>query len=348
MDGSTLVGRMEDDPWLAISQFIEVRRNALGLSRQQFGRLLDVSRATIYNWESGKHVPIERVAQLAQALDVPYEDLLRLHPHAVEPLESPPQQRSRSQLTGIMLLVIAGALVVFTWLTARSDCVAVGAGSASLIGPFTDAYERYGGEVVLGCATNEVEKWGPGVVQQFIGGSTGDSALMMLGDGDVFVIAGPIFWDYVAIAQGGTPDIAGFPVSPILECGQVLVVLLDRGLGGPGALVSTPDRSVNVWLPADLWAAYARSGGPTGPLGAPVSLPRRYGGGIEVELERGRLDHVYGSGVYVEGPQAKSAFTTGRCRPAELAEVARSEIRVDAADRRVRIPEAGQISSNPD
>lgn len=322
-----------DDPWYPLAGRIRSERIGRGWSAKQLADQVGCSRATIHNWEAGKPIPLERTALLAAALGLEPRTLLALHPHAAPPAAvnvapppaaSPPPAtttrwwRHRGVVAGGSAAVIVVGTMFATWLTATAGCFEVGAGGGSMIGPFRSAYDTYGGRVVLGCAANEVHKWGPGYVQDLEGGSAGRSSLMTLNRTDVYVLAGPLWWDYVAVAGGATTDFAGLAASPPLRCGPSVLVLLDGGLDGPGALVESDSGSF-VWVPADFWAQYRAAGGPAGPLGRPLADGvTRDSSGPTLLFEAGKMTKSYGGPVEGASGIDATPFDLSRCTPADL------------------------------
>jgi len=217
------------------------------------------------------------------------------------------------------LFAVLGTTVYLTWATATAECVEVGAGGGSMMGPFREAYERYGGEVVLGCPTNEVHKWGPGYAQDLSGGAAGDSVLMTRDRKTVYILPGPLRHDYYALAGVATTDFTGVAVSDPLVCGPAALVLLDGGLDGPGALISAADLRY-VWIPADFWAVYVRHGGPEGPLGLPEGPARTVTGGRRLEFEGGALVEEWGGPVTADPAIRRNVrpFDPGACAPAPI------------------------------
>lgn len=324
-----------EDEWYPIASLLRQRRAELGLSRDEVARRVDVTRSTIHNWESGRGFPIERCAAIADALEIDRDQLIAVHPSGQSQgavAQVPPPQLQRAGLLLVVVLLVASA--GFAWSSLRADCKPVGSGGGSLIGSFQAAFERYGGEAVLGCPINEVQKWGPGYLQDFQGGSTGRSSLMSLDRQQVYVMAGPIWWDYVAIAQGSTPDFVGYPVTDPLQCGDAIVTLLDGGIDGPGALVSSVEGRY-VWLSADLWTAYAELGGPAGPLGQPLGVVQRSPETEVVRFEQGGITHPFGEATISDPQQlpASIRFDPARCQVATLVDVALAEFRVDKPER---------------
>ena len=62
---------------MTVGQIIKRERLAKGLSMRAFAKKADVSLATIFNTESGKHVPTNSTLKsLAEALDMKTSDIL--------------------------------------------------------------------------------------------------------------------------------------------------------------------------------------------------------------------------------------------------------------------------------
>lgn len=313
--------RTEDDPWYPLASRIRAERVRQGLSVRELADRVGCSRATIHNWESGRPVPPQKCVRLAEALAVDPADLLSLHPGAASPSGRPvePSPRPPTARRAWVILALLSLTVYLTWATATADCLEVGAGGGSMIGPFREAYERYGGAVVLGCPTNEVHKWGPGYAQDLSGGAAGDSVLMTLDRRTVRVLPGPARHDFYAIAGVATTDFTGVVVSDPLVCGPAAVFLLDGGLDGPGALVTSSDGEY-VWIPADFWAVYGRYGGPSGPLGLPARAAQPASGGRRLPFEGGLLVEEWGGPVVADPPIRTNvpAFDVNDCAPADI------------------------------
>ena len=260
-----------DDPWYELATKIRRERERRGLSSTELARRLDVSRTTIHNWESGKPIPIERCVGLAASLEIPHDELLRLHPHAGPQHTAEAAVDSPSPFGNRLLLVAAGTLLLIAvaaaiavWQVSHSRCLATGAAGGSSGGVFQDAYRELGGMARLGCALDEVHRQGPGVVQTF------ESGLLITFDRrEVFLISEDILRDYSAIADSATSQVLGTFSSDVRQCGVSRVVLLEGGWG-PGALVEISSGGEFLWLGPDLWVTYAVVGGPLGMLGSPA------------------------------------------------------------------------------
>lgn len=325
------VRRDVEDPWFRIARRIRAERQRQGLSARELANLLDCSRTTIHNWEAGRPIPLERCPAIAKALHIDLDEFLALHPHAPTlpdgEMQKPLLPVGRLVLVGlvVMAIVVIGA-VTATWLTATADCFEVGAGGGSMLGPFRQAYERYGGEAVLGCATNEVHKWGPAYVQDFDGGAAGRGVLMTLDRVNVFPLAGAMFSSYVDIADGATADLAGAPTADPRYCAGTIVVPLAGGIAGPGALVSVADGGQYVWLPPDIWIAFTNSGGVAGLLGAPLGDAQRTPESESAQFQSGMVVHTYGVGTAVVTERtdhsAGSPLDLASCQPVPITDAA--------------------------
>ncbi len=270
-----------EDPWYQIASFIERERTRKGLSRQQLADLVGVSRATIFNWENGRRIPVEKCATLAGGLGIPSDQLLKLHPEvlaaAPASTEALPSTSEGLRLTRREVLFVGlgiAALVVgigfAAWSTASTDCFAVGVGFPSSSATFRQVFDDAGGRTQLGCATDEIHKFGPGIIQHLEGGALGDGAILSLDRQEAFVLAGEAYDTYRWIADGASADVAGYPIDQPRECAGTVIIPLAGGVAGRGALMESQDGSTYVWVAGGVWPTYLRTGGPTGPLGPPV------------------------------------------------------------------------------
>lgn len=317
----------DNDPWYPLATRIRTERIGQGLSVKELADRVDCSRATVHNWEGGRPVPLDKCARIAHALDIDPSELLALHPNSNPPARPrQPLPASRALARTWVVLGILGMTMYVTWATATAECLEVGAGGGSMIGPFREAYEWYGGAIILGCPTNEVHKWGPGYAQDLSGGVAGDAILMTLDRRRVHVLAGPMRRDLYALAGVMTADFTGIATSDPLACGPGVLVLLDGGLDGPGLLVSSADDAY-VWVPADFWAVYRRYGGPFGPLGLPESDVVRDRAQHTLHFEHGDLRKELGGPVTVDPPIRVNveAFSPGRCAPVSVEDVVLGE-----------------------
>lgn len=326
--------RTEDDPWYPLATRIRTERVGSGLSARELAERVGCSRATIHNWESGRPVPPEKCVRLAEALSLDPAELLSLHPGATPAVATSPvtdrPSAPRTARRAWLVIAVLSLTVYVTWATATADCLEVGAGGGSMIGPFREAYERYGGPVVLGCPTNEVHKWGPGYAQDLSGGVAGESVLVTLDRRAVRILPGPARHDFYAIAGVATTDFTGVAVSDPLVCGPAALILLDGGLDGPGALV-TATGGRWVWIPADFWAVYEGNGGPAGPLGLPGGPIEPIPGGRRLGFEGGVLAEEWGGPVVAEPPIRTSvpAFDVAGCAPADIERLVLGDIPAD-------------------
>ena len=317
-----------DDPWYRITRRIQLRRLELGLSTKDVAERLGTTSRTIRNWEFGKGLKAEKLRGLAEALDLDVDELLDLHPEVARAKWTPAEWHltTRHVVAGLSILVILVAIVgALSWMASDVSCFEAGTGGGSMAEPFTDAYREFGGEAVLGCATNEVHKWGPGFVQDYDGGSTDRGILMTLDQREVFVLAGNLWEDYVGIAGGATADLLGYPVSVPRRCGDGVLVEFRGGEQGIGALVSVADGSGFAWLAADTWAFYRSRGGPQGALGLPVD--RRSVAtpdGFTHGFERGTIEHRYGVGTSsdVGSVRGGGPLDLGSCAPYDIVDAA--------------------------
>ena len=301
-----------EDPWYDIASYIEERRTQQGLSRQALAQRLDVSRATIFNWESGRRIPVEKCAAIAEGLGVSADDLLQLHPEVVT-VNRPDREIAADdsgqtvRLTKRELLFVAlgiAALVIgigfVAWSTASTECFTVGAGLASSSGPFREAYADAGGRDALGCAVDEIHKYGPGIVQRVAGGTLNDGLILSLDRRNAHVFAGELYYAYDRISEGASADVAGHPIDSPRRCGDSIIVRLGGGAAGAGALVQSADRSTYIWLGAGVWPEYIAMGGPVGLLGSPTAS-RWHDAGFEAEFEFGSIIALHGEAPVVTG-----------------------------------------------
>jgi hypothetical protein len=138
---------------------------------------------------------------------------------------------------------------------------------------------------------------------------------MTLNKSDVFYLGGEVWWDYVNIADGATPDVVGVAASEILQCGNAQVVLLEGGFAGPGALVSNSSGNHHVWLSGDIWAPYKAAGGPTGLLGRPLGDSIQQSEIlVRADFEGGSITRAYGDEATVDPSIAGSEpFDAAEC-----------------------------------
>lgn len=208
------------------------------------------------------------------------------------PFASRGERSSLISIVGVALVVGMGFL---TWSTANADCTAIGAEDGTAAPAFRAAFEQGGGRLALGCAVEDVRKWGPGLSQSIEGGVLGPGAILALDrTGEAFVLTGELWESYRWISDGASTDVAGYPVTPPLLCGGAYVVGLAGGSDGPGALVQQADGDRYEWLSGDVWHAYQMSGGPAGPLGRPLES-RRDDAGLYAEFEHGSITALYGT-----------------------------------------------------
>lgn len=59
---------MATDP--AIGTTIRMRRQQLGMKQTELGRLVGVDRASVANWESGRHYPLRYLGKLESVLGI--------------------------------------------------------------------------------------------------------------------------------------------------------------------------------------------------------------------------------------------------------------------------------------
>ena len=58
-------------------------REKLNMNAEAFAEYIGISRATLYNYESGRCMPqLYTAAVIAKRLGTPLDDLIRRHPHA--------------------------------------------------------------------------------------------------------------------------------------------------------------------------------------------------------------------------------------------------------------------------
>ncbi len=255
---------LTQDPWFPIAERIKGERKRAGLTRQQLAIRVGVSRGTIFNWESGKRLPIEKCALLAAGLEIPADDILSIHPEVPKlggprPMiqDEPASVRfTRREVTlfagvGVALLIGMGSL---TWSTANASCTEIGAGNGTVAPQFKAAFEEGGGRVPLGCATEDVRKWGPGLSQSIDGGELGPGAILALDwFGEDFGFSGELWESFRWLSDGASTDVAGYPVTPPLLCDGSYVVGLASGSDGPGALVQHADGHADEQVSGDVW-----------------------------------------------------------------------------------------------
>ncbi|HDH03478.1 MAG TPA: XRE family transcriptional regulator, partial [Actinobacteria bacterium] len=302
-----------DDPWYALAEQIKDARNRLGMSRQDLATRIGVSRGTILNWESGRRVPIEKCAQLADALQINTDALLKLHPEVPSgdrQLGSKDEDGRGFRISlrevalmgfGVLSLVIGVGFLASS--TASNECFAVGAGLGTAGSPFRSAYDAAGGRADLGCPSEEVRKWGDGVSQTLAGGTLGTGVILSLDRRNANVISGQLFQDWRWTADGAAADVAGYPAGPPVSCDGTIVLPLTSGAAGPGAMVQRAGGSSYVWIHGDIWIAYAAVGGPTGSLGRPTEKQTGDDNSQSANFEGGSILARYGAAPVTNGGQ---------------------------------------------
>ncbi|MDH3499252.1 MAG: helix-turn-helix domain-containing protein [Acidimicrobiia bacterium] len=316
-----------EDPWYRIASRIEKDRTRLGLTRRDLADRVGVSRSTIFNWESGRRIPVEKCATIAAALGIAPTELLELHPEVpmVTRADAPRPASSREavRLTRREVLFVAfgiSALAVgigfAAWMSASTRCFTIGAGLPSSSAQFRQAYDDAGGHDTLGCAIDEIHRFGPGIAQHFEGRNVGTGAIMSLDRGEAFVLAGEAYAAFRWIADGSAPDVAGHPIAAPRRCGDTLVLTLSGGAAGAGALVETADGSGYVWMAGGAWPAFIAAGGPIGPLGAPMTSTWD-DDGFAVEFARGSISAGHGEEPVITGAGTTAApLDLSTCAPA--------------------------------
>jgi hypothetical protein len=143
-------------------------------------------------------------------------------------------------------------------------------------GAFRRAYDRAGGIAVLGCPRNDdtsgfVHRWGEGYSQDLLGADGYPARLMVLPpSGRVLVLKGTLNRDYTNQFDRNSAPQLGYPISEPVQCGTSRIVRLDKGIWAPGAMVTSSDTEIWVWLARPFWQRYEELGGPAGRLGRPV------------------------------------------------------------------------------
>ena len=223
--------------------------------------------------------------------------------------------------------VVGAGLVIgmgfLTWSTANANCTEVGAGNGTAALAFRDAFDAAGGRTVLGCATEDVVKWGPGLAQSFEGGELGPGRILS-GDrfGQAFVLAGQLWESYRWIAEGAASEIVGFPITPPLKCDGSYTMGFQGGADGPGALVQSDAGDEYIWLGSSVWILYVDAGGPGGPLGRPVEASRDNTGSMAT-FANGSISAAYGEAptALFDGP-AQNPLDLAQCAVVPLREAA--------------------------
>ena len=319
------------DPWFEIAERVKDERKRAGMSRQQLAARVGVSRGTIFNWESGRRIPVEKCAALARGLGLDPDDVLAIHPE-VPRMGQPARELAEEQETvrftrrEIALFSIVGlALVVgmgfLTWSTANANCTEIGAGDGSIAPEFRRAFDDGGGRIPLGCAVEDVRRWGPGVSQSIEGGDLGNGSILSYdGSTRAFVLTGELWESFRWIADGSATDVAGYPVSEPLDCDGTFLMALEGGADGPGALIQHVGGSRYEFLSGDVWLMYRMTGGPGGPLGRPDSVIRS-AEGTTAAFENGTITATFGQAPAVDVSSGDS-LDLSECRPVSLAAAA--------------------------
>ena len=327
---------MDTDPWYKIATTIREARIRAGFSIVQFANELDVSRSTVHNWESGKPVPINRCAQIASVLSLQPEEVLRIHPYSALPEPEPeaeahaiPPNLGRVFTVAAGLVIVVAAAMILGWSSARADCYQVGVGGGVLSGPLREAHEMMGGEQTIGCAGSDTYKWADAYVQDLQGGRGTKGALFSLDREHVYTLVGPAFEDWEHIAGGGTPEIAGVPIAPPVQCGPSIIIELGGGWDGFGAIVSYDRGQRYAWLPARFWTYYVENGGHE-TFGDPLRSSERSPNEVKLEFERVTLVSEQG------GRPVPSEPTNGQPLDIEECDVLTWDQVLEAAGQRVQ------------
>ena len=152
---------------------------------------------------------------------------------------------------------VLGLLALSIWQViarAQPPCTAIGVGEGALAIEFVNAFERVGGDAVLGCGFGPIHRWGPGWIQDLRGGREGDAAIMSLGPAhETVVLAGAAWRDYEASWGPDSGPLMGYPTSKPRRCDQRQVFELAGGTDGQGAMVSDHERNSYQWIQSVEW-----------------------------------------------------------------------------------------------
>jgi hypothetical protein len=177
----------------------------------------------------------------------------------------------------------------------QQDNLTVGQGS-STGQPFQDAYNRWG-PAVLGSSINAVHTWGPGCIEDFRGGTSGQSALMQANcTGPVFVVQGDQ-WTYYRQAHGNDPYAIGYPTEDVHRWASGW----SQQFGTGGRTPTTLMKGDNVGQVVPMWGGiarwYASLGGPASSYGYPKTDEYTFNGVPRRDFEGGSVvwvnGHVY-------------------------------------------------------
>ncbi len=217
----------------------------------------------------------------------------------------------------ISLLIVAGSVVSALLFgvsgTANAGCaIAVGAGaSGSDRTAIVAAYNRNGGEAVLGCPINDVHRWGDGRIQDLRKGAAESAVMLEDGRSRAFVVLGAI-WATYAYREGGATGYLGYPrsdelgrASGVSRCRAVIQRFAAPGSPAGSQLVyhdNCPDAGTtfvvhgaiyNSWRLAD--RRHVTQGGVRSVLGVPLTNEFDWMGGRRQNFEGGYLHWTGGS-----------------------------------------------------
>lgn len=146
--------------------------------------------------------------------------------------------------------------------------------SSAVLGPTLTEFERVGGSGTMGFATGPLAPVGTGQVQYFQYGSIGTSSA------GTFAVRGAM--RIVFASAGAYLGPLGFPVAAETPVGSGVVQRFERGSAYVTPTALTVTRGV-------LHREYINRGGPTGPLGWPVSNEVSADGGARQQFQNGTI-----------------------------------------------------------
>ncbi len=180
------------------------------------------------------------------------------------------------------------------------------------------AYDEAGGPEALGCPSEPVGRWGPGVRQLLTDTGGNEAAILVADEGPVMVLSGPSWQSFTE--QGGrdrdevAPELQGYPLERELDDdGRQLIELAEGGLQ-VGELVDAP----HFWVPSSVRSMWEEHGGLDGSLGLPRSNVYAAAGGWRQDFTGGVVLLDQSGGIVLD--------------PESLAEAKALPLRVEMVD----------------